>query len=348
MYVNSKSTLAVIYLDNLDIETSDGKGIGKPRLTVKAIRADPNPRFSPWYEAEISSFKSSKRLFAIENLSYFTNPSTTGFNIKFLFDLYEDDPTYPDEIQFEHTYLIPYKPKELIYTGEFQISNSADFNEGAARKTVHATFDFSLRYEVVNGVNSIEFFLYLLRHSINNAASSLPDVTPEMIASILYDEILHDDIFDKLQNWSSELSLTDNSFMKSFGRFLTSTFALGDPIDKVSIGIAQMEVKTFKRLVQKKYLRPPTGWRQDQTDASIKFLLNPEKAPYAVGAELQRIIDVWKAGEVHISKKYPVLLYLYTVGETTGKGVNPNPQPDPDGAGVRKASYMPRLKEILK
>jgi len=80
---------------------------------------------------------------------------------------------------------------------------------------------------------------------------------------------------------------------------------------------------------------------------TIKFLLNPQKAPYAVAAELQRIVDFWRKGGVDISKNYPVPLYLYTVGTTTPKGVNPNPQPDPEGAGQRKASYMPRLKSIL-
>jgi len=96
------------------------------------------------------------------------------------------------------------------------------------------------------------------------------------------------------------------------------------------------------------YITPPPNWDKDSTDTSIKFLLNSEKATYAVAAELQRIVDFWREGGTDISKNYPVLLYLYTVGATTPKGVNPNPQPDPDGAGVRKASYMPLLKKFLR
>ncbi len=106
-------------------------------------------------------------------------------------------------------------------------------------------------------------------------------------------------------------------------------------------------MRRFKNLVDQGYINPPPKWTKDSTDATIKFLLNPQKAPYAVAAELQRIVDFWRKGGVNISKNYPVLLYLYTVGTTTPKGVNPNPQPDPEGAGQRKASYMPRLKNIL-
>jgi hypothetical protein len=180
------------------------------------------------------------------------------------------------------------------------------------------------------------------------AQDRYPDITPEMIAAIMYDEIAFEDILDRFQNSGGQISLNDNDFVKSFGRFLIQAFASLKPLDEVSIGIAQMQLRRFKNLVDQGYINPPPKWAKDSTNATIKFLLNPQKAPYAVAAELQRIVDFWRKGEVDISKKYPVLLYLYTAGEVTGKGINPNPQPDPEGAGMRKASYMARLKSILR
>jgi hypothetical protein len=342
---------AKIYLEKLDISTSDGKGIGTPTLKIRAMRSLPPPKMPLWYEAKVTSYKTSKLLFTIESLHLDTSPTTKGFNIKFLIELHENDPTYPDSVKFEGYYEIPYKLDEMPYGGSFEFTHSADLNEGAVRKIIRTIFTFKFKYEVNVALNQIEIALYNLRNPIKKAGSQsrYPDVTPEMIAAVMYDEILFEDILDQFQNSGGQISLNDNDFAKSFGRFLvTSSVLFLKPLDEVSIGIAQMQLRRFKNLVNEGYINPPPKWDKDPTEATIKFLLNPEKAPYAVGAELQRIVDFWQKGGVDISKNYPVLLYLYTVGTTTPKGVNPNPQPDPEGAGKRKASYMSRLKNILK
>lgn len=346
----SQQIEAKIYLEKLDISTSDGKGIGTPTLKIRAIRSLPPPKMPLWYEAKITSFKASKLLFAIGDLHFDTSSTTKGFNIKFLIELYEEDPTYPDNIKIESYYEIPYKPDEFLYSGGFEFTHSADLNEGAVRKMVRTNLTFKFKYEVNIGLDRIEIALYNLRSSIKKAGAQdrYPDITPEMIAAIMYDEIAFEDILDQFQNSGGQISLNDNDFAKSFGRFLIQASAGLKPLDEVSIGIAQMQLRRFKNLVDQGYINPPPKWAKDSTDATIKFLLNPQKAPYAVAAELQRIVDFWRKGGVDISKNYPVLLYLYTVGTTTLKGVNPNPQPDPEGAGQRKASYIPRLKNILK
>jgi len=343
---------AEIYLERLDIATSDGKGIGKPVLNIKAKRSDPHPRFAPWYEAKVTSSRTSKLLFTITDLHTYTYPTTTGFNIKFLLELHENDPTYPDSAKFENSYVIPYKQdsNELSYSGVFEFNHSADLNEGAVRKIVRTNFNFKFKYVVKLGSRLVKAVLYSLRNSIKEAGTQkrYPDITPEMIAAVLYDEIYFADFLDDWQNREAELSLTNDSFKKTFGRFLVSFYGGLKPLDEVSIGIAQMQSRRFKDLVNQGYISPPPNWNNDPTDASVKFLLDSEKAPYAVAAELQRIVDFWRKGGVDISKNYSVLLYLYTVGETTAKGVNPNPQPDSEGAGIRKASYMPFLKNFLR
>lgn len=341
---------AEIYLEKLDISTSDGKGIGTPTLSIRARRSDPNPRITPLHEAKVTTFKTSKFLFTIEDLHFYTYPSSRGFNIKFLLELNENDPTYPDSAKFENSYVIPYKQdsNELSYSGGFEFTHSADLNEGAVRKIVRTNFTFKFKYVVKLGSRWVKAVLYSLRNSIKKAGTQkrYPDVTPEMIAAVLYDEIYFADFLDDFQDSGAELSLDDNGFKKAFGRFLVSFYAVLKPLDEVSIGIAQMQVGRFKDLVNQGYISPPPNWDKDLTDSSIKFLLDPEKAPYAVAAELQRIVDFWRKGGVDISKNYPVLLYLYTVGETTPKGVNPNPLPG--DAGIRKAGYMPLLKKFLR
>lgn len=345
----SQEIEAKIYLEKLDISTSDGKGIGTPTLKIRAIRSLPPPKMPLWYEAKITSFKTSKLLFTIGDLRFDTSSTTKGFNIKFLIELHEDDPTYPDDVKIESYYEIPYKPDEFLYSGVFEFTHSADLNEGPVRKIVRTNLTFKFRYDVNIGLDRIEIVLYNLRKCIKKAGAQdrYPDITTEMIAAIMYDEIAFEDILDQFQNSGVQISLNDNDFAKSFGRFLIQASAGLKPLDEVSIGIAQMQLRRFKELVNQGYIDPPPKWNKDSTDATIKFLLNPQKAPYAVAAELQRIVDFWRKGGVDISKNYPVILYLYTVGTTTPKGVNPSPQPDPEGAGQRKASYMSRLKNIL-
>lgn len=343
---------AEIYLEKLDISTSDGKGIGKPVLNIKAKRSDPHPRFTPWYKAKVTSSRTNKLLFTITDLHIYTYPTTAGFNIKFLIELNENDRTYPDTAKFQNYYVIPYKPDsdELSYSGIFEFTHSADFNEGAVRKIVRTVLSIKFKYVVNFGSKLVKSILYSLRNSIKDAGAQkrYPDITPEMIAGILYDEIYFANFLDDWQNIGAELSLTNDSFKKTFGRFLVSFYAGLKSLDEVSIGIAQMQVRTLQRLVEQNYLDMPPNWSKDSTDTAIKFLLDPAKAPYAVAAELQRIVDLWRAGSVDISKNYPVLLYLYTVGGVTAKGVNPNPQSDPEGAGVRKASYLPLLNKFLR
>jgi len=345
----SQEIEAKIYLEKLHISTSDGKGIGTPTVKIRAMRSLPPPKMPLWYEAKVTSFRTSKLLFTIGDLHFDTYPATKGFNIKFLIELHEDDPTYPDNVKIETYYEIPYKPDKFPYSGGFEFTHSADLNEGAVRKIVRTNLTFKFRYEVNVGLDRIEIVLYNLRNSIKKAGAQdrYPDITPEMIAAIMYDEIAFEDILDQFQNSRGQISLNDNDFAKSFGRFLIQASAGLKPLDEVSIGIAQMQLRRFKDLVNQGYINPPPKWDKDPTEATIKFLLNPQKVPYAVAAELQRIVDFWRKGGVDISKKYPVLLYLYTVGTTTPKGVNSNPQPDPEGAGQRKASYMSRLKNIL-
>jgi hypothetical protein len=123
-----------------------------------------------------------------------------------------------------------------------------------------------------------------------------------MIAAIMYDEIAFEDILDQFQNSGGQISLNDNDFAKSFGRFLIQASAGLKPLDEVSIGIAQMQLRRFKDLVNQGYINPPPKWDKDPTEATIKFLLNPQKVPYAVAAELQRIVDFWRKGGVDISK----------------------------------------------
>ena len=244
---------AEIYLEKLDILTSDGKGIGTPTLIVRARRSDPNPRITPLHEAKVTTFKTSKFLFTIENLHFYTNPSPNGFNIKFLIELNENDPTYPDSTKFENSYVIPYKrdSNALSYNGNFEFSHSADLNEGAVRKIVRTNFTLKFKYVVKLGSRWVKAVLYILRDTIKKAGTQkrYPDVTPEMIAAVLYDEIYFADFLDDFQNSSAELSLNDDGFRKAFGRFLISFFARLKPSDEVSIGIAQMQVRRFKDLV---------------------------------------------------------------------------------------------------
>lgn len=90
----SQEIEAKIYLEKLHISTSDGKGIGTPNLKIRAIRSLPPPKMPLWYEAKVTSFKTSKLLFTIGDLHFDTSSITKGFNIKFLIELHEDDPTY--------------------------------------------------------------------------------------------------------------------------------------------------------------------------------------------------------------------------------------------------------------
>lgn len=269
----SQEIEAKIYLEKLDISTSDGKGIGTPTLKIRAIRSLPPPKMPLWYEAKVTSFKTSKLLFTIGDLHFDTSPTAKGFNIKFLIELHEDDPTYPDNVKIESYCEIPYKPDEFLYSGGFEFTHSADLNEGAVRKIVRTNLTFKFRYEVNIGLDRIEIVLYNLKSSIKKAGAQdrYPDITPEMIAAIMYDEIAFEDILDQFQNSGGQISLNDNDFAKSFGRFLIQASAGLKPLDEVSIGIAQMQLRRFKNLVDQGYIDPPPKWTKDSTDATINY-----------------------------------------------------------------------------
>ena len=167
----SQEIEAKIYLEKLDISTSDGKGIGNPNLEIRATRSLPPPKMPLWYEAKVTSSKTNKLLFTIENLHLDTSPATKGFNIKFLIELHENDPTYPDHVKFDGYYEIPYKPDGIPYGGSFEFTHSADLNEGAVRKIVRTIFTFKFKYEVNVALNQIEIALYNLRNPIKKAGS---------------------------------------------------------------------------------------------------------------------------------------------------------------------------------
>jgi subtilisin family serine protease/surface antigen len=164
-----------------------------------------------------------------------------------------------------------------------------------------------------------ELKIYSLRDAIKNAARD-SSVSPELVGSIIFDELNRRGIDDNVQD------------------SLASRFPFPGLIpDNLSLGIAQMQVGTAKQLL-------------DTVDnkAAIRALLTESEACKLVAKYIRYFIEQWKRQYPEIeqmkngSKSAAVLATLYSQGVGTPKS---NPVPNDRGEAI--ASNMARISYIL-
>lgn len=171
--------------------------------------------------------------------------------------------------------------------------------------------------------NANERRIVALQPAILKAAAEF-NVSPRLIAAIIYDELKEMDFLDHMQNMLAVLQLTQ---------------------DERSLGIAQMQVRTVYDLVEKGYIPKPDGWESNRQAAAIALLLNEQTASMLVAARVRQTIDHWEAQGVDISQRPEILATLYSIGLEGERGVNTTPESNERGDAIR--ANMRRMGELL-
>jgi hypothetical protein len=172
--------------------------------------------------------------------------------------------------------------------------------------------------------NDHERRIVALQHSISEAAAQF-NVSPRLIAAILYDELEKLDCFDRIQDILASIQITRDDW---------------------SLGIAQMQVRTVYELVEKGYIPKPRGWENNKQAAAIDLLLNEQAAPMLVAARVRQTINHWRDQQcVDISRRPDILGTLYSIGLEGSRGVNQTPVASERGKSIH--TNMRRMGELL-
>jgi hypothetical protein len=184
--------------------------------------------------------------------------------------------------------------------------------------------------------------IHELRDEIKEAAREF-DVSAELIAAILYDELERRNkqdwrdlnVFAKDRGSRSR----KNSFFIPTGEDDTEDVKAEQNPDnaneKSSLGVAQA---TPQRLAEALGLSKP--------DANVvKILLDEKKSPEVVATIVRDTIDYWRKDGYDIKNNSSVLATLYSIGRTGTKGTNPDPKANERGEEI--AGDMQRMGEIM-
>lgn len=151
--------------------------------------------------------------------------------------------------------------------------------------------------------------IYELRDEIREAAYGA--ATPELIAAILQDEINRGDWLDFFENIVAQYFINPHEgIFEDIERGILNSF--NEPIETVSLGIAQMNPETVYGLVENNYISKPPNWDEDKLDITLSWLADEKGAPKLVAAYLNQISDHWANGGYPVDTQMLATLYSHT------------------------------------